>query len=168
MSPEQKGVFSYFDGSKGTFCDALDVYCRFVEACDGDPDAVLSAAADPKEPDRESPPERLGRIRAKMRLIAAARAAFKMAPIDPATGAGETSEAVENALYAWLEWMEKKSAKVERVPTSPPATAQPCSPCQSQTSSASGSTSPAKTRAAVPPSREPSPATRPTAPGART
>jgi hypothetical protein len=114
---QDKRIFGYFDGNKVTYCDPLDIYIKFFQALQGDPDPVLANARYPEHPEKEQPMERLKRLDATKQLVEAARVCFGFAPVDPATGEGIPSEAALAALYAWLDWWEKKSPPPASVPT---------------------------------------------------
>lgn len=97
----ERKVFAYFDGARTVYADPLQVLRRWVLFFDGDPNPTHEAMYSD---------EPMVRLPAQERVVAGVRAAFDMAPFDPATGAGATDADCLAALRAWEDWLAAKKA----------------------------------------------------------
>lgn len=113
FSEQDRQLFVYHDGEKEVHADPLDIRRKLLQASVGAFYRWLSHARDveaPLGPDgkevEEEPMVVLGRLDAQDKVLAAARHAFGLAPLDPATGKGCTEAMVRRVLHAWATLME--------------------------------------------------------------
>lgn len=108
----QRMIFAFQRGSENVFADPEVVLRDIVRACDFDLDGVLKLCKS------ENPAQS---IPAMEKLLAAARSAFSLPPLNGLTGEGTLDDEADAILNSFWDFLEKKNAMRECSPTSPPA-----------------------------------------------
>lgn len=115
--PSDREIFHFHDGEKEVYFDPFALHRAWYEATGGNPNALFDAVEPPPaqpavmpdgtvkevEPE-ESDADYLERLRAYERLLAAARQAFELPPVDRTTGKGVSDNRVIAILHEWQDW----------------------------------------------------------------
>jgi hypothetical protein len=105
FNERQRKVFPYFNGVAQVWGDPVSIYRRFLAACDGDINLILSRVDGDtceKQP--------LLWAETMDRLMGVVREVLGMQPFDATTGKGATDRDCLDALQAWQAWMNEKKA----------------------------------------------------------
>ena len=108
----ERKIFEYQNGAVKVFADPEMILRQLSRGCDFDLDGVLKLCKS------DNPAQSIPAIE---KLLAAARGAFGMAPVNGLTGEGTLDDEVDAVLNSFWDFLEKKNPSAECSPMSPPA-----------------------------------------------
>lgn len=124
FSDSDRAIFPLsLDGVKITYLDPLVLHRKLVQACGGDLYGLLAEAQGPKKDSEgkrlepHDPMLELKRLNAQELLAEAARVAFDLPKLDPATGQGVPEALCWKALNSFMEWTEGEDKRESSSPT---------------------------------------------------
>jgi hypothetical protein len=124
----RRGILRYFDGESDVHGDPLEIQRRLVVHCresgvDFESEMKSLGGIEDDDPDADA-----AYADVFDRLMPSIRHAFRMPPVDPATGKGAlVAEAIE-AFTSWLVFMNDVKKNIEAPPSGSPSTAGPRKP----------------------------------------
>lgn len=108
FADNEKLIFGYDLGTEKRYADPLEIRRKLIRSTGGEFNEVMKDAWRPA-PDEESRQamEDPTKLEAQEKIVASARDAFDLPPVDPKTGGGVPESEVNRVLFEFLRWVEK-------------------------------------------------------------